>query len=273
MVARREPLQAQVRPMDDDLAQLADLGPDAERGASQACACARSGGRDRRRHATAGTTLVPAVPASIRVDLFERADHRAMPVAPTNSRAACDLGTHRPGGEAPALELLGRDPVEVPLAGLAPVRVDGVDVGRHARAGPHPGRARAGELARSLSTTASTPTEPAVLALSYMVGMPPPPAQMTTPRLEQPAHRADLEDPHRPRRGHDAAPVVAVLLDGPALVLGGAAARCGLVVDRARRTWSDCRRRDRLGSTSTIVRSVASGTSNGSRLPSSCSSR
>ena len=84
----------------------------------------------------------------------------------------------------------------------------------------------------SLSTTASTPISFRSAPGSYMVGMPPPPAQITiVPRSSSHFDRPHLEDPLRRGRRHHAAPLRAVLLERPAL-LRGDAVRFGLVVHR-----------------------------------------
>ena len=80
--------------------------------------------------------------------------------------------------------------------------------------------------------TASTPTSRRSAPFSYIVGMPPPPAQMTT-RLWSSSQPIAWISKIRFGRGEGTTrrQYVAVGLDGPALV-GGEGLRLGLVVDR-----------------------------------------
>ena len=146
------------------------------------------------------------------------------PVCSTNSQAARTFGPIEPAANSARGERVRRRAPDRPLLRRAPVRVDGVDVGDDQQ---HVGvrSAASSALARSLSITASTPDEPparpAPARRCSIVGMPPPPAQITTAAvLEQPPDRLDPEDPLRQRRGDDAAEAVAVGLERPAL-LGG----------------------------------------------------
>ena len=102
-------------------------------------------------------------------------------------------------------------------------------------------------VARSLSITASTPIELAVVArLVHRRDAAAAGADHDRALLEQPLDRAELEDPLRQRRGHDAAPLVAVRLERPAL-LRREPFGLGLVVDRADELGRVLEGRDRRG--------------------------
>ena len=200
VVGRGQPLEAEVRPVDDDLAQLADLGMDAE--------CRHGWVLLQDRWSVAATTLVPPVPATRSSICSSEPMAARLPVAATNSAAADDLGPHRPGREVHRRELVGRDPVDAGLRRRAPVAVDAVDVGRHhEEVGAELTRQQAaGEVLVDdrLDTRRGWRSSPG----TNIVGMPPPPAQMTTePCSSSQRIGPDLEDPLRPRRRHDAPPV------------------------------------------------------------------
>ena len=157
---------------------------------------------------------------------------RARPVAFTNSTAASTLGPIEPAGKLPASSsvVVARSSLRwfgVPQSVYTPSTSVAITY-RSAS------RSRASRLpARSLSTTASTPTSWRFSPRAYMVGMPPPPAQMiSTPCSSSHFRGRSSKMRSGRRRGHHAAPVVAIGLDRPALVgcqgLGG-----GLVVDRS----------------------------------------
>ena len=103
-----------------------------------------------------------------------------LPVASTNSAAAATLGPIEPAGKSIASSSAGRRPVDPGLRRLAPVGVDPVDVGRHHE------EVRvelAGEQARWRGPCRSPPRRRATAARAPgvdIVGMPPPPAQITT---------------------------------------------------------------------------------------------
>src|SRR6185503_5133577 len=103
MVPGRQALQAQVRPMDDDLAELADLRRDVEPGRRPlgGAGAGPVGGGCRRCHAmTPGTTLVPAVPASRPSISASEPITARLPVTETNSRAAWTLGPMDPAANS-----------------------------------------------------------------------------------------------------------------------------------------------------------------------------
>ena len=61
----------------------------------------------------------------------DRRSRRACPVASTKPAAASTFGPIDPAGNCDAAQLLRGDPVQTPLVGRSPVRVDPVDVGGH----------------------------------------------------------------------------------------------------------------------------------------------
>ena len=195
VVRRRQPLEAQVRAVDHDLAQLADLGVDAE--LAHRCSLPRA----------AATTFVPGRAVDDLLDVLERPDGRPLAGRLDEAGGGVDLRAHRPGGEVHGPQLRGRDLVEPPLLGRAPVGVDAVDVGRHdEQVGVDlAGEQLAGEVLVDHGLDAA---ERAVLAGhphrrdAAAAG-----ADHDRAVLEQPADRADLEDALRRRRRHDAAEV------------------------------------------------------------------
>ena len=157
-----------------------------------------------------------------RFDVGERADHRGLAGRAGEVAGRDDLRQHRARGElarrarraarpdAPRRSRAGRACRNRRYAAGASVAMTSMSASR-SRA--------SSALAWSLSITASTPTS--CRPTAYAVGMPPPPAQMTT----QPCSSSQriwplLEDPLRRGRRHDAAHGVAVGLERPA-PLGG----------------------------------------------------
>ena len=183
------------------------------------------------------TTLVPARALDDLLDVGERADGGPLAGRLDEPGRGLDLRAHRPGGEVGCAQLAGGHPVEPALLGRAPALVDAVDVGGHdEQVGVDlAGEQLAGEVLVDHRLDAG---ERALLARhprgrdAAAAG-----ADHHDAVVEQPADRPDLEDPLRRRRRDDAAEVVAVALEHPAL-LGGE--RLGLRRRRrsGRRTWS-----------------------------------
>ena len=212
---------------------------------------------------SAGTTWVPALPARCPRSGSGLRSRPASPVRLDEPDRGLDLRTHRPGRERSASQLARRDVLEQPLLRRAPIRRR-----RRRRRSAMTNRSAStsrasSSLARSLSITASTPTQRRARR----------PARH---RRDAAAARADHDDAlvQQPRIGRISKmrcgsgdgttrrQTVAVLLEDPALLARPARP------PRPRRRSGPTNlvgspNAGSAGSTSTIVRSVASGTSTG----------
>ena len=134
-----------------------------------------------------------------RVQLFERADHGALPAGVDKPDGGVDFRSHRAGGERDGPQLVGGHAVEASLARRAPVEVHAVDVGGHhvqVRVELLRQQAR-GEVLVDHGLDAD---EPPVLARGvHRRDAAASRADDDHAALDQPAHRADLEDPLRLR--------------------------------------------------------------------------
>ena len=102
VVARRQPLEAEVRPMDDDLAELADLRVHTER-----------------RHRLGFLhDLRPAAAVDQRVDVLERSDRRPLAGRCREFGRGGDLRSHRAGRQVHRIELGRGRPVDPRLGRL-----------------------------------------------------------------------------------------------------------------------------------------------------------
>ena len=125
VIAGREALQAELRSMDDDLAQLPDLGVDSEVAIASVSLLVRAG------PIHPGTICVPAVPAT-RFSMSA-----SVPIAgslagcPANSFAAATFGPIEPAGNAIACRAAALTRSSFRWSGVPQSGVDRVDVGGH----------------------------------------------------------------------------------------------------------------------------------------------
>ena len=175
-------------------------------------------------------------------DVVESADGRPVTAAAGELAGRLDLGQHRAGRElrGQGVQGIGVGACDGPLGGLAPVDVGGVSVGGHDEVvGLDAGGQQSGGmvLVDDRLHADQLAVRTAVDGRSLVVGVHDRDAAAAGADddgalLQQPADLAQLEDAHGLGRRHHAAVVVAVRLEGPAL-LGRHGVRRGLVVDRA----------------------------------------
>ena len=153
------------------------------------------------------------------------------PVAAANSVAAATFGPIEPAGRSMRIELDRGRPVDPHLGRLPEVAIDAVHVGRHhEEVRLELARQQAG---REVLVDDRLDTHELAVDVPGVHRRDPPAAGADDHRalLQEPAHRADLEDPLRPRRRDHPPPVWPVGLDVPTL-LARERLRGGLVVDR-----------------------------------------
>src|SRR5579862_1218836 len=164
-----------------------------------------------------GQHLRATMAAEQLVDLVEAPDHAA-PAGPLDEAAnRLDLRAHRAGGEVLAAKLGWRSLADRPLGWGAVVHIDGVDVG-----GQHQGvDAQVDGQQRRGKILVDHGLDPPLPAVSLLDDGDPAAARADDekPGFGQALDRAQLNDPLRLRRGHDAAPAAPVRLDRPPVLL------------------------------------------------------
>ncbi len=201
--------------MDDDLAELPDLRVHTER-----CHPLDS-----------SMTCVPPVPPTSASMSSSDPIAARFPVEAANSVAAATFGPIEPAGRSRPSSSAGVARSIRAWRRLAPVAIDAVDIGRHdEEIGPELAREQA---AREVLVDDRLDADElaVVVAGVHRRDAAAAGADDHGPLLQEPTHRAYLEDPLRSRRRHDPPPTRSVRLDVPTLV-GGERLRSRLVVDR-----------------------------------------
>ena len=209
-----------------------------------------------------------------RLDLGDRADHGDAAGLLDELQAALTFGPIEPSANSRRRELRRRRPADRALLGRAPVRVDGVDVGRRS-ASASASRSRREQRAREVLVDHGLDADEPPAGRRRLVGVHDRDAAAAradhdaVPARAAPGSRSMPEDPLRQRRRNDAAEAVAVGLERPAL-LAGEARRPPPRRRPGRSASSGSRTPGRPGRPRSCVSSVARCFSNGSTLPSSC---